>query len=185
MTRFGVSLIMLLFLLSYVSALCNETQVDINSASAAELDKIIHIGNTTAWKIIDMRPFSSLDELVDVPYISVNYIKDIKAQGLACISSEEINSTNETEYQNQTINVQTPNNNSGIQEVINQTETIKKPITADVIKLNSQDTKDIKTNNNLLNSDNIAIYGLVTFSILLIFLFAIKKIKKPKTEFKE
>lgn len=182
MFKLIAGLILAIFLFSNISALCNSTQVDINSASAEELDKIVHIGNTTAWKIINMRPFSSLDELVDVPYISANYTEDIKAQGLACISIDTIDE-NTTKEENQT-------NSSRIQinptPVINDTpKIIEKPITADVIQLNSQNPKDIKTEVNVLTSENIAIYGLIAFCILLGILFTVRKIKKPRTEFEQ
>ena len=98
--------------------------------------------------------------------------------------NQTIQQSNSSE--NQTTIQQIQENNSLGQEIglSGEIETIEKPIIADVIKLNPK-PKDIKTNNNLLTSDNLAIYGLVAFSILLVFLFARKKIKKSKTEFKE
>lgn len=60
----------------------------------------------------------------------------------------------------------------------------EKPVTAEVIYL-TPESKDIKTNENVLTSDNLAIYGLIGFCALLGALFTIKRIKKPKTEFKE
>lgn len=48
-------------------------RVDINSASAAELEALPHIGPTTAQRIVEYRatygPFSAIEELMDVPGI--------------------------------------------------------------------------------------------------------------------
>ena len=67
--------------------------VDINSASAAQLDRIIHIGPERAQQIIALRAqrrFASMDELVRVRGIAAARLRDIKAQGLACVRSEEL-----------------------------------------------------------------------------------------------
>ena len=40
--------------------------VDINSASLEQLDEITSVGPSTAQKIIDGRPFSSVDDLLKV-----------------------------------------------------------------------------------------------------------------------
>ena len=38
--------------------------IDINSASASELDKIIYVGESTAQKIIDARTFDNVDDFI-------------------------------------------------------------------------------------------------------------------------
>ena len=64
---------------------CNEGQVDLNSASIEELDLIIHISAARATGIVELRPFSSLDGLLNVSGIGPSRLADIKAQGVACI----------------------------------------------------------------------------------------------------
>ena len=56
-----------------------------NSASAAELDEIIHIGPSRAAEMLQIRPFVSLDDLVRINGIGLERLADIKTQGLACI----------------------------------------------------------------------------------------------------
>jgi len=77
-------IILILLMLSFVSAGC----VDINSASLEELDEIIGIGNKTAQKIIDARPFDSVDDLTKVSGIAEKKLAKIKSQGLACVDGE-------------------------------------------------------------------------------------------------
>ena len=64
---------------------CNEGQVDLNLASIEELDLIIHISAARATGIVELRPFSSLDGLLNVSGIGPSRLADIKAQGVACI----------------------------------------------------------------------------------------------------
>lgn len=147
-----------------------------------ELDNLTGIGPAKAEAIVNSRPFASVDDLVRVSGIKNATLNGIKQQGLACVSLE-INEVNNTEEENQTI-PQSIQINS-VPEMNNTSKIIEKPIIADVIRLNSQNQnpKDIKTEVNVLTSDNIAIYSLIAFCILLGVLFIAKKIKKPKTEF--
>ena len=64
---------------------CSPGQIDVNSATAEELDKIIHIGPVRAAEMIQIRPFTSLDDLVRIKGIAAGRLADIKAQGLACV----------------------------------------------------------------------------------------------------
>lgn len=61
------------------------TCVNINSASSADLQRIIHIGPDRAAEIIRLRPFRSVDDLTRVSGIGAARLADIKAQGLACV----------------------------------------------------------------------------------------------------
>ena len=61
--------------------------VDINTASAEELQKIVHIGASRAEEIIAMRPFANLEELQKVSGIGASRYRDIVDQGLACVQS--------------------------------------------------------------------------------------------------
>lgn len=182
MIKFIAGFILAIFLFSNISALCNNGQIDINSASLVELDNLTGIGPAKAEAIFNSRPFISVDDLMRVSGIKNATLNGIKQQGLVCVS-QEVNNINETEEENQTTPQQTQIN---ITLEVNETpKIIEKPITADVIHLNSQNQnpKDIKTEVNVLTSDNIAIYSLVAFCILLGVLFVARKIKKPKTEF--
>jgi len=82
--------ILTILLLGIVSAECLENQIDINSASLEELDKLIGIGGTIANNIINSRPFNSVDDLIYVNRIGVITLEKIKEQGLACVKSEDI-----------------------------------------------------------------------------------------------
>lgn len=59
--------------------------VDINSASARQLDRIIHIGPVRAAVLIEKRPFGSVRELTRINGIARQRIRDIEQQGLACV----------------------------------------------------------------------------------------------------
>jgi len=96
----------ILFLfLPNISAVCNESQININTASLEELDALSGIGPVKAQAIIDTRPFSSIDDLINVNGIGEVTLNNIKLQGLACIDGEIINPINETQNNpNQTTN---------------------------------------------------------------------------------
>ena len=87
-------IIVILFLSSFVLsqhvfAECLSGQIDINQASAEDLDKITQIGPVTAGKIIEERnikPFESLDDLLRVKGIGETTLAKIKQEGLACVS---------------------------------------------------------------------------------------------------
>jgi competence protein ComEC len=60
--------------------------VDINSASAEELQEIIHIGEERAQASIEQRPFDSVDDLTRISGIAAGRLADIKEQGVACVA---------------------------------------------------------------------------------------------------
>ena len=62
-----------------------EACVNINTASAEEVQQITHIGPALATELIELRPFTSIDELVKINGIGSARVEDIKTQGLACI----------------------------------------------------------------------------------------------------
>jgi competence protein ComEC len=68
-----------------VSGSCRPDQVNVNSASADELVRIIHIGPERAGQILRLRPFSSVDDMVRISGIGSARLRDIKGQGLACV----------------------------------------------------------------------------------------------------
>ncbi|OLS40655.1 MBL fold metallo-hydrolase [Bacillus sp. MRMR6] len=59
--------------------------IDVNTATLAELQEIIHFGAARAQALIDSRPFTSIDDLSRISGIGPARIKDIKKQGVACI----------------------------------------------------------------------------------------------------
>lgn len=59
--------------------------IDINEASKEQLMDIIHIGDVRAEEIIELRPFSSVDELTRVSGIGPARIDDIKNENKACV----------------------------------------------------------------------------------------------------
>ena len=80
-------------------------QVDINSATLLQLDDIVHVGTKTAQKIIDDRPYNSVQDLSKVKGIgNGKYLQDIINQGWACVNcqteitqSQNTNSSQTTE----------------------------------------------------------------------------------------
>ena len=62
--------------------------VDINTATATELQAIIHIGPVLAQRILQLRRtrrFQSVNELTRVNGIAAARLRDILAEGLACV----------------------------------------------------------------------------------------------------
>lgn len=180
-------------LTSFVSALCSEGQIDINSANATELDKLAGIGPAYAKEIINSRPFNSIDSLIDVKGIGPITLEKIKNQSLACVSNQE-----EKQNASEEDTSQAKTTKDEILENYEEPEPIK--ITSKEIQntpkeevktivltpLTAPTPKDIKSeiDKEELNKNKLAIYGLVTFCILLVFLFVFKKMRKEKNEFK-
>ena len=95
-------LILVLLMVGFVSASC----VDINTATLEELDGLTGIGPVYGGRIIEDRPFDSVDDLIKVKGIGPITLEQIKTQGLACVDGEveefekieeEIGETIETE----------------------------------------------------------------------------------------
>jgi competence protein ComEC len=59
--------------------------ININTASYQEVQRIKHIGPERAQDLIDLRPFSSVSDLTRINGIGPARIKDIQAEGLACV----------------------------------------------------------------------------------------------------
>ncbi|WP_332629009.1 MBL fold metallo-hydrolase [Halalkalibacter flavus] len=59
--------------------------IDINSASASEIENIIHIGTERASQLIDLRPFEDISDLARINGIGPARIAEIKTENLACM----------------------------------------------------------------------------------------------------
>jgi hypothetical protein len=86
--RILLTAVVLTFL--HAGALAGQTAncVDINTAAPAQLQRIIHIGPARAAEIVQLREgrrFESVDQLTRVRGIAAVRLRDIKAQGLACV----------------------------------------------------------------------------------------------------
>jgi len=95
-------ILMLVVALVAVAPVTVEAQdcVDLNTASVEQLDRIIHIGPARARQIVTLRAqrlFESVDEIVRVRGIASARLRDIRAQGLACVRSLLIPSVPYTE----------------------------------------------------------------------------------------
>src|SRR5699024_2040114 len=62
-----------------------EGWIDINHASECELTDIKRVGEVRAQDIINMRPFDSVDDLIQVNGIGDKTIEDNKAENKACV----------------------------------------------------------------------------------------------------
>jgi competence ComEA-like helix-hairpin-helix protein len=81
----------LIFLCFSASRIFAADMVEINTASLQQLDTIIGIGPVLAQKIIDARPFSSVDDLLRVKGIGPKTLQKIKDQGLAYVYGQTQN----------------------------------------------------------------------------------------------
>lgn len=170
-----ILILLFIFLISGVSALCEEGQIDINTASAEKLEEIRHVGPKVAGYIIEKRLFDSIDDLVEVAYISEGYLEDIKEQGLACVNGQEEEDEEEAEKKEEI--------NEEHQEIEELPSRETEPIELQTINLNPKVIKTEDDNENLSKS-NYAIYGLVFFCALLVVLFILRKNKYNKNEFR-
>ena len=174
----------LLTFISLVYGLCEEGQIDINSASAIELDDIKWVGLPVAEDIISKRPFNSLDELVNVNYITESRVEDIKNQGLACVENEYEEPENETNEEEEIIEDDAGKEdllNKSVEDAMGGLGEKTQTITPEVISLTP---KDIKSEDNIesLDKTDYAKYGFIGFCILIGVLLILKNKRKQKNE---
>jgi hypothetical protein len=93
--KFKFFLLIGIFFLSFVLANCDSGQVDINEASLNELMDLNGIGEVYGQRIIDMRPFDSVDDLIDVSGIGPVTLQSLRDQGV-CVSDEQSKIEDET-----------------------------------------------------------------------------------------
>ncbi len=192
-TIFLLTLILLsIFLVQNVLALCDSGQVDINSASVQDLDSLDGIGPVKAQEIVDSRPFGTLDDLLNVSGIGNVTLNKIKTQGLACVSGEK-ESIPKKETTNKSVNANSSQNNSSKSgNILGNNETVINNYSKnepEIIQLNypANYTKDIKTaENSEISGDKenkIPMYGFFVFSVLIGVLLIVKRRKKQKNDF--
>lgn len=171
-------LILFIFLISNICANCEEDQIDINSASASELEKLDGVGEKIAQYIIDARPFNDIDDMIDVYRIGDITLEKIKDQGLACVDDKE-----EKEFKEKTQEDTKEKEDMRIKEINYVVEEENKTIEIKKGQVINLEPKDIKGGNNFqkLDKEDYAVYGFVLFSVLLCLLFVIKW-RKEKDE---
>jgi len=183
MKRLLSSIILLVICISLAFALCEEGQIDINSATKSDLTKIVYIGDARAEAIIDARPFEKVDNLIDIKGIGEVYLSKIKEQGLACIGEEKIaNTSSETSDENTKEEIKKEPIRVVIERPV-ENKSIKKnpdPITLKAISL---ETKNIKSEVDKDYSSTYAIYGLFGFLLLIILLMFVRYRRYTKNEF--
>ena len=91
MKKIGIAFMLLIIICfeGFVSASCESGQIDINSASLLDLDRIIYVGPVTAQNIVNTRPFFILDDLLNVSGIGDIKLQAIKYEGIACVGNYE------------------------------------------------------------------------------------------------
>ncbi|MFH0739544.1 MAG: lamin tail domain-containing protein [bacterium] len=107
MRKFKKYLFFLLFLICPAFALAE--QIDINTATLSQLDKLTGIGPTYAQRIIDNRPYNSIDDLLRVKGIGTTTLQKIKVQGFACVNCQELTASTSMESTTTTKNNKTNN----------------------------------------------------------------------------
>jgi competence ComEA-like helix-hairpin-helix protein len=189
-----IELILLLSLLCFilpasVNAECSNSQININTASLSDLDKITYVGSATAQNIINKRPFLSLDDLLNVSGIGDVKLNAIKSQGLACVS----NKTNEDKQDNLTIETEEIKNKSeennekivkkqdklvenNLQKEYSEENKLENSNTESIIKLNSDENfvQEIYSSRNEKIKENLLL-GFCIFLILIIILLLIRR----------
>ncbi len=167
-------LLIFIFLLSTISASCNSSQIDINSASADDLDKLAGIGSVKAMAIIESRPFSSVEDMIKVKGIGNSTLTKIKEQELACVSEDLPVAKNYSVQSHAEENI----SDEGIYLINNSKEEITTSSTPIILN-----AKTIKTENNSeVLKKNLPFYGLIAMGIIFGALLLLKG-RKRKNEF--
>ena len=164
----------LIMFLSFISGICEQGQIDINSASVGELDEIYGIGPVKAQAIIDTRPFEFINDLINVWGIGETTLESILNQGLACVDSKEY--VVEKEPAEELVEITQETIEKHVEE---EEKEFNPPLTPEVISLTP---KDIKSEENIesLDKTNYVKYGFIGFCILIGVLLILKNKKKSQ-----
>ncbi|MEA3413954.1 MAG: helix-hairpin-helix domain-containing protein [Nanoarchaeota archaeon] len=184
-----IFILFLSLLLPISSAICSENQININTASLTELDELKGVGETIAQYIIDARPYSSVDDLINAKRIKNITLGKIKAQGLACVEEETINSNEsissnvslppKEEIPEQTKEIIQIEFQESIENKITSFAVVEESIPEEPLKLNP---KTIKTENSNFNDKAYLKYTLIGLGFIFCALLLLKK-RKRKNEF--
>jgi len=176
----GILFLLLIILMNNALAQCSDGQINLNTASVTDLDKITYVGPATAIKIVNARPFDSLDNLLNVSGIGEAKLKAIKEENLACVESS-VDEKKETELE-EVLKKSLPSTNQNeeisLEKINPSTNLIEEEKSLKVIKLNA---KDIKNNNPIQENkeeNSIKKYagaGLIFLCILLVILLSLKR----------
>jgi competence ComEA-like helix-hairpin-helix protein len=182
---------LLILTINFTYAECSSTQININTASLSDLDKLDGIGAVKAQAIIDTRPFSSVDDLNKVKGIGDVILQKIKTQGLACVSGSSVSQNTDNENQELDIEPIEKENTSRVEEepfsdsntitanLIEDTPSIiDTPQSENIINLNSD--IDIAKEEIIYESKNEIIkkYAMYAFAFFLVFIIIILLIKR-------
>lgn len=181
-------LILSINFVSFVFAGCSEGQIDINTASLSDLDKLVGIGPAKAQAIIDSRPYNSLDELDKAVGIGPATVEKIKAQGLACVSGSDLSNNDNTKQDKESSVVEEKDPKLGgispqefnliTAEVIEEAAADIEDQSESIINLNSD--VDITNEEIVYESKNEIIkkYAMYSFAFFLVFIIIILFIKR-------
>lgn len=184
-----IFLLIFILLFNSVSAICNSGQIDINSAPLTELDKLTGVGPAIAQNIIDGRPFSSLEDLINVNRIGPVTLEKIKTQNLACVKDEERINPQKTEEISDSLEETSESleeNSYETSSVSSEGETIEDNLvgTANAVQSESiinlnQEVKIEQNKQTVFESktERIRKYSIYGFAFFLVFLIIVLLIK--------
>lgn len=155
--------ILLVLFTNFISASCSNSQIDINSATLSELDELTGIGPAKAQAIVNSRPFSRIDDLINVYGIGEATLEKIKLQDLACVATEE------TVQPQKTIEIKESEEPESYTGITKLTESSQQNPSENIINLNNDieeeiviyESKNEKINKNLLTGFLIVFVGII------------------------
>ena len=171
-----ISILLIVIFSQGIYASCSEEQIDINTATKEELDKLYGIGPVKAEEIINSRIFDSVDELINVKGIGNITLNKIKEQGLAGVNDEK----EKEEQEPNEVNLEKEINKNGSFAEDNKPKESKKQIEFPIINLTPQSIKIEKNKEN--TGKNYAMFGFIVFCALLVFLFTLRTFSSRDTK---